>query len=245
VLGLDAWRESLAIRKEVAYVPAESPVFDWMPVKTFIAGAARLSIRWDKEFCERLLAMWEIDEQSALGKLSSGSRSKVLLITALARRTPLVILDEPTTSLDPAATDEALAELVGIAAEGTTLLVVTHQIEVANRICDRITIMDRGRAVMDADVDELKSSWATIDFSGTALAGSIEKWEEVKKVTTYDQFTRALVRSSPAAVAERARMMGAEVIAVQPLTLREVYLAVTNRADDEKEIVDDKEDHLA
>jgi ABC-2 type transport system ATP-binding protein len=176
---------------------------------------------------------WEIDERASLGQLSTGARTRILLVAALARRPDILLLDEPTTGLDPAATDDALTELVGFAADGVTIVLLTHHIEVVDRICDRVTIMTSGRALLTSDLEDMRSSWAFIDVTGESRPEEMHRWEEVTSATRHDEFTRLLVHAQPAAVVDRLRLLGAEIASVHPLTLREVYMAITPRAGDD------------
>ena len=233
VFGRDAWRESLGIRSRVAYVPAERTVFDWMQVGKFIGGVASLSNRWDSEYADRLIRRWEIDKRASMGHLSTGARTRVLLVAALARRPDILLLDEPATGLDPSATDDALSELIGFAADGTTIVLVTHQIEVVDRICDRVTIMSSGHALLTSDLEDMRSSWAAIDVTGESRPEEMHQWEEVTSATRRDEYTRLIVHAKPAAVIDRLRLIGAEIASVHPLTLREVYMAITPRAADD------------
>jgi ABC-2 type transport system ATP-binding protein len=233
VFGRDVWRESLGIRSRVAYVPAERTVFDWMQVGKFIGGVTSLSKRWDSEYADRLIRRWEIDKRASMGQLSTGARTRVLLVAALARRPDILLLDEPTTGLDPAATDDALSELIGFAADGTTIVLVTHHIEVVDRICDRVTIMSSGHALLTSDLEDMRSSWAVIDVTGPSRPEEMHQWEEVTSATRRDEYTRLIVHANPAAVVDRLRLLGAEIASVHPLTLREVYLGVTPRAADD------------
>ncbi|HEU4557218.1 MAG TPA: ABC transporter ATP-binding protein, partial [Longimicrobium sp.] len=159
VLGRDAWRDSLDVRREVAFVPEERSVFGWMRTADFIDRVARLSPRWDATVASRLARRWEIDGSGRLRTLSQGTRSRVLLLVALARRASLLLLDEPTTGLDPAAVDDALQELVQAAADGATVLLVTHRLDEVERICDRVAVMSDGRAVLQGDLDDLRATW--------------------------------------------------------------------------------------
>jgi ABC-2 type transport system ATP-binding protein len=233
VFERDVWRESLGIRSRVAHVPAERTVFDWMQVGKFVGGVAALSKRWDSDYADRLIRRWEIDKRASMGQLSTGARTRVLLVAALARRPDILLLDEPTTGLDPAATDDALSELIGFAADGTTIVLVTHHIDVVDRICDRVTIMSGGRALLTSDLEDMRSSWAVIDVTGPSRPDEMHQWEEVTSATRRDEYTRLIVHSQPAAVVDRLRLLGAEIASVHPLTLREVYMTITPRAADE------------
>jgi ABC-2 type transport system ATP-binding protein len=227
VLGRDAFRESLAIRREVAYVPETRAIFGWMRAADFIAGVAAVSHRWDAACAARLAGRWAVDGQARIRELSAGGRSRLLLLVALARRAALLVLDEPTTGLDPAAVDDALSALAGAAADGATILLVTHRLEEVERICDRVVMMSEGRAMMQADLDDLRAAWRVIEVAGHPAPDRMRTWEEVAAVMPYGEHARLLVRTDPDAVAARLRMLGAEVTDVRTLTLREIYLATT------------------
>jgi ABC-2 type transport system ATP-binding protein len=227
VLGRDTRRESLAIRREVAFVPESRSLFGWMRVDHFVAGAAALSLRWDAAYAARLLERWEIDRRVRLRELSHGTRSRLLLLVALARRASLLLLDEPTTGLDPAMVGDALSELTMAAADGATILLVTHRLEEVERICDRIVVLTEGRSALQADLDELRASWRVIEVAGHPAPDRLQRWEEVGAVTPFGEHVRLLVRSDPDTVIERLRLLGATVVDVRPLTLREIYLSTT------------------
>jgi ABC-2 type transport system ATP-binding protein len=228
VFGLDAQRDSLAIRERVSFVPAERAIFGWMRAEQFVARVARWSERWDAARAARLMARWRIDGRARLRELSSGTQSRLLLLVALARGASLLVLDEPTTGLDPEAVDDALSELAIAAADGATVLLVTHRLEEVERICDRVVVMQDGRALVQADLDDLRAGWRTIEVAGHPVVDRLATWEEVAHVTRFGEHARMLVHSDADVVVERLRMLGAEVTSERPLTLREIYLAITH-----------------
>ncbi len=230
VFGLDAVRDSLAIRREVAFVPEERSMFGWMRAGQLARHVAALSPAWDRPLAMRLARAWGIEEGMRLRELSPGTRSRLMLLVALARRARLLVLDEPTAGLDPATVDEALSELALAAADGATVLLVTHRLEEVERICDRVAVVSGGRAVLQGDLDELRGDWRTVDVVGHPAPARLGTWEEVSSVAIHGERARLLVRSAPDAVVARLRMLGAEVTDVRPVSLREIYLAAT-RAD--------------
>jgi ABC-2 type transport system ATP-binding protein len=228
VLGHDAQRDSLAIRERTAFVPAERAIFGWMRADQFVSGVARWSKSWDAERATRLMDRWRIDGRARMRELSSGTQSRLLLLVALARGASLLVLDEPTTGLDPEAVEDALFELAIAAADGATVLLVTHRLEEVERICDRVVVMDEGRALLQADLDDLRAAWRAIDVANHSVLDRVTTWEEVAHVKRYgEDHARLLVHTDADAVMDRLRMLGAEVTSERPLTLREIYLAIT------------------
>ena len=228
VLGRDVSQQKFAIRREIGFVPESRSIFGWMRAGDFMARVATLSPTWDATLAGRLAARWEIEQGARMRELSSGTRGRLLLLVALARRAKLLLLDEPTTGLDPKVVDDVLSELAAAAADGATVLLVTHRLEEVDRICDRVVMMRGGRSVLSADLDDLRTSWRAIDVRGHSAPERLRTWEEVATILPHGEHTRLLVHSDPEAVAARVRLLGAEVTSTRALSLREIYLTCTH-----------------
>ena len=92
------------------------------------------------------------------GTYSGGMKRRLDLASALMHQPPLLILDEPTEGLDPQSRTALWEELERISAEGTTMLLTTHYMEEADRLCSRLAIVDNGRIVVDGEPQELKET---------------------------------------------------------------------------------------
>jgi ABC-2 type transport system ATP-binding protein len=116
----------------------------------------------------------EARRRSAFGSLSGGERQRLFLVLALLNRPRLVILDELTQGLDPAARRDVWAAVEQLRADGTTVLLVTHELDEAEALCDRVVAM-RGGRVLDAgapaDLVARHAGWAKVRFS---WAGPVE-----------------------------------------------------------------------
>jgi lipooligosaccharide transport system ATP-binding protein len=102
-------------------------------------------------------------------ELSGGMRQRLLIARALVNRPAVVVLDEPTTGLDPQARRGVWDVLAGLRAEGVTLLLTTHYMEEAARLCDRLVIMDRGKVVDEGAPVELTARHRQPDLEGVFL----------------------------------------------------------------------------
>lgn len=237
VLGHDVVRDAAAARECVAFAPERRLVFGWMRVSEFLSGIAALSKRWDAAYAERLANRWRIPATARIDTLEPTAHSRLLLLTALARRAELLVVDEPTAGLDPAGTDDVLGELAAATADGATVLLATHRLDEVERICDRVVVLRGGKAVLQESMDTLHANWRVIDLAGPFTAEQLLTWEEVVTVVPYGEHRRLIVRRSPDAVADRVRMLGGEVLNVRPLALREIYLTLTgtDRPDDPRD----------
>ncbi|OGO58628.1 MAG: multidrug ABC transporter ATP-binding protein [Chloroflexi bacterium RBG_16_69_14] len=147
VLGLDPATESRALRRRIGSQLQESGLPDRMRVGEALSLFSSLTPGgpdW-----RDVMAEWDLADKagSAFGALSGGQRQRLLVALALVNHPELVFLDEMTTGLDPAARRVAWDLIERIHQRGTTIILVTHFMEEAERLCDRLAIVDAGRVI--------------------------------------------------------------------------------------------------
>ncbi len=161
VAGLDVARQGLAVRELIGYVPQAISIDGALTARENLEFYARVTGVPRRERRERIDDAVEAMSLSSfldrLGRtLSGGMLRRLEVATALLNRPQVLFLDEPTVGLDPTAR-RLVWERLGVLREevGTTLLVTTHQMEEAERRCERIAIMDHGRLAAQGTPDEL------------------------------------------------------------------------------------------
>ncbi len=124
---------------------------------------------------EELLAMVELSDarKQMAGKISGGQRQRLALATAIAGEPDILVLDEPTTGVDPAARRQIWTILEGLRSRGATLLLTTHFMDEAERLCDRVVLMEAGRILDQGTVPELlaRGQASSLDDLFLRLAG--------------------------------------------------------------------------
>src|SRR5205807_4900783 len=119
----------------------------------------------DDNFAEELRRQFDLDPSARIKTLSQGQRARTGLLAALAFRPELLVLDEPSTGLDPIVRREILAAIIRtIAEEGRTVLFSSHLLEEVERVADHVAMIDRGRIVLCEPLDELKASHRRLTF---------------------------------------------------------------------------------
>ncbi len=162
VCGEDVVEHSLAIRKRIGYLPEHNPLYLDMYVREylqFIGSMYRISGR---KLAERVGEMIELcglglEQNKLIGALSKGYRQRVGLAQALIHDPQVLILDEPTTGLDPNQLSEIRSLIKGISTYKTVIF-STHIMQEVQALCDRVVIIDRGNIVIDSPIDALQSS---------------------------------------------------------------------------------------
>jgi ABC-2 type transport system ATP-binding protein len=155
VAGHDCWRDSVAVRRQVAYLPGELRLYENMTGRQIVEFLARLRGQPVNGEVTALARRFDIDLARPLVQLSSGMKRKVALLAVLVPRVPLLILDEPTNTLDPTMRDELLGQLREARDRGQTVLFSSHVLAEVERVCDRVGILQRGRLVLEQTIAEL------------------------------------------------------------------------------------------
>ena len=145
--GHHCWRDSVAARRQVAYLPGELRLYENMTCRQLVAFLSRLRDQPARSDLDALAGRLEIDLDKPIAHLSSGMKRKVALLQVLITRAPLLILDEPTNTLDPTMRDELLAQLRLAREQGQAVLFSSHVLSEVEQVCDRVGILQRGRLV--------------------------------------------------------------------------------------------------
>lgn len=156
VAGFDCWRDSVEVRKRVSYLPGELRLYEGMTGRTLIRFLGSLRGEGEPNSIDQLARQLDIDLDRPLTQLSSGMKRKVALIAVLTPPVPLVILDEPTNTLDPTMRDELLAQLRLAKANGKAVLFSSHVLQEVEAVCDRVVILKKGQLVHEENVIELR-----------------------------------------------------------------------------------------
>jgi ABC-2 type transport system ATP-binding protein len=145
--GYDCWQESLEVRKRVTYLPGELRLYETMTGRQLVKFLGQLRGEDPGAEVDRLAKRLDIDPDRPLTQMSSGMKRKIALMTVLVPKVPLIILDEPTNTLDPTMRDELLDQLKLAKSEGKAVLFSSHVLQEVEAVCDRVAILRRGQLV--------------------------------------------------------------------------------------------------
>ena len=155
----DVVEESLAVRKLVGYLPEHNPLYLDMYVKeylSFIGSMYKLSGTTLRQSVQKMIELCrlELEQRKLIGALSKGYRQRVGLAQALIHDPQVLILDEPTTGLDPNQLGE-IRHLIKEISREKTVIFSTHIMQEVQALCDRVVIINRGNIVVNASLEEL------------------------------------------------------------------------------------------
>ena len=157
IFGLDICQHSREIRSRIGYLPGELALYEDLTGRELLRYFAHLRGGVDWNFVEELAEPLKCDLSKLIRSLSHGNKQKVGLIQAFMHKPELLILDEPTLGLDPLIQQEFYQLIAAVKADGRTVLLSSHILPEAERICDRVGIIREGQVIAVESVESLKA----------------------------------------------------------------------------------------
>jgi ABC-2 type transport system ATP-binding protein len=226
MLGADPWRDATALHRRLAYVPGDVTLWPNLSGGEVIDLLGRLRGGLDPKRKAHLIARFDLDPTKKGRTYSKGNRQKVALIAALASDVELLLLDEPTSGLDPlmeAVFRECIEE---DRQRGRTVLLSSHILAEVEALCDRVTIIRRGRTVESGTLDELRHLTRTsISAELATLPTGLAELQGVHNLQVDGTRVRFEVDTAALDAALRhLTQFGVRSMISQPPTLEELFL---------------------
>lgn len=156
VFGMDAWRDSTKIRARIGYLPGDVRLYPNLTGQRTIRFVAAARGPGGCVDAERLTKVFELDLRPRVRTYSTGMRQKLGLILAMMHRPELLILDEPSSGLDPLMQQVLRRELLSAVDEGRTVLFSSHSLPETEHLCEEVAILREGRLVAAERISELR-----------------------------------------------------------------------------------------
>jgi ABC-2 type transport system ATP-binding protein len=228
VFGLDPVADPVRTLGRIGYLSENRELPEWMRIHQLISYSQAFYPNWDPDYAESLRNMFELDPKAYVRALSRGQRARAGLLVALAHRPDLLVLDEPSSGLDPVVRRDILGAIIRtIADEGRTVLFSSHLLDEVERVADRIAILHHGRIQLCAPMDQILSSHRRVRLRLSSAVsrfptegiwihceGSGHDWSVVAEGEMHDIQT------------EVSRLQ-AEILTVEPMNLDDIFVART------------------
>jgi ABC-2 type transport system ATP-binding protein len=159
VFGLDPVADPVAVLSRIGYLSEENDVPGWMRIDELIRYSRAFYPAWDDAYAEELRRTFALDPAAKIRNLSKGQKARAGLLVALAYRPELLLLDEPSSGLDPIVRRDILGAVIRtIADEGRTVLFSSHLLEEVEQVADHVTMIHQGKVVLSATLAVIKES---------------------------------------------------------------------------------------
>ena len=159
VFGLDPVTDPVGVLSRTGYLSEERDLPGWMRVDELIRYSRAFYPAWDDAYAEELREAFALEPSATIKNLSKGEKARVGLLVALAYRPELLVLDEPSTGLDPVVRRDILDAIIRtIADEGRTVLFSSHLLDEVERVADHVTMISHGHIVLSAPLADIRES---------------------------------------------------------------------------------------
>ena len=226
VFGLDPVADPVGVLGRIGYLSENRDLPAWMRVDELMRYTQAFYPRWDAAYAGQLRRHFGLEPSARIRHLSRGEIAKAGLLVALAHRPELLLLDEPSSGLDPVVRRDILEAIIRtVAEEGRTVLFSSHLLDEVERVSDRLAMMVEGRFVLSGTLDEIKEShhqftlrFDTAPAQPPVLAGALS-------VAGAGLEWTVIANGARGALVEAAGRLGARIVAQRYPSLDEIFVA--------------------
>ena len=232
-LGHSMPARQVAAKWDIGFASEDMRLYDSMTLGWHMNFMRSIYSTWDSTYAELLLKRFGLRAEQKIKGLSHGQRVKSALLLVLARKPKLLVLDEPTTGLDPVARHEILRELTNVMAdEGRTILFSSHNTQDVEQISDQITFIDRGRIIDSMDKELYLDRWRRLRLE-VPLGIDLPAFPGIIGLERQGRLAVATSNAFVPDLANAYESSGARVQRIENMTLEEIFIANVERSREE------------
>lgn len=197
VNGMESWTHQSEIAKLVGYVPGEIAFPDLKTGVNFIKSQAEYKGINDLSYADSLIKKLQLDPSANLKRMSKGMKQKTALVAALMADAPIIILDEPTTGLDPLMRDAFLDIIKREHEKGKTIFMSSHMFNEMEETCDRVALISNGKIIDIADMNEIRNRDVVdfkIEFNDEDSFTKFKELNSFKIIRTQEQYNQYTIQ---------------------------------------------------
>lgn len=224
VLGHRLPEAQVAAKRQIGFASEDMRLYRGQTLDWHIALVRQIWPEWDTAYAQELIRRFDLTPAQPVGGYSHGQRVKALLLLCLARRPRLLLLDEPTTGLDPVARAEVLEALADVLRdERRSVLFSSHHTHDVEQLADRIAFLHAGRLIADADKESFLDHWRRLLCQGSPSPG-LESWPELAQVRRAGSQIELKVRRWQADLPARLAAAGLTIQRADPMGLEDIFV---------------------
>lgn len=242
VNGLEAWENSSEIVKHIGYVPGEISFPDLRTGSIFLRDQAGFLGLKDMSYANSLIEKLQLDPRANLKRMSKGMKQKTALVAALMNDADIIVLDEPTTGLDPLMRDAFIEIIKEEHKKGKTILMSSHMFNEMEATCDRVALISNGEILDIADMNKIRNRRENdfkIEFNDEKSYQSFLKldYQITRKQEEYNQVTIRLNKDDINKLMNDLKVLDVKFISEIKFTLEKYFSEEINREKGEIENV--------
>lgn len=225
VLGCKLPQQQVEVKAQIGFASDDMRLYKNETLRWHMGFIQSIYPTWDPLYADHLLKVFDLNAEQKTKGFSHGQRVKAGLLLVLARRPKLVVLDEPTTGLDPVAREEVLSELADILRnEERSVLFSSHNTQDVEQLSDSITFLHKGKLLDSQDKETYLDRWRRILFTGN-LDTTTLRVPGLVKVKQNGSLFELVVNQYQDSVVECLQGQGASVSSIEPMSLEKIFVA--------------------
>ena len=229
VLGYRLPEQQVQAKAEIGFASEDMRLYKNKDMDWHMGFIQSVFPRWDATYAAHLLKKFDLKANQNIKGFSHGQRVKASLLLLLARRPNLLILDEPTTGLDPVARSEVIDELADVLRDDKrSVLFSSHNTQDIEQLSDSITFLHDGRLLASQNIDDFLNNWRSIRCQG-ALAASDICLPDLARVKKSGSLMNLQVDNYRDDNLDVLRAQGLEIVEVVRMTLEEIFIATVKK----------------
>jgi ABC-2 type transport system ATP-binding protein len=226
VFGRDPVADPVGVLGQVGYLSEQPDLPGWMRVSELMRYTSAFYPRWDSAYAEQLRVGFGLPPDQRLKSLSKGQQAKAGLLIAQAHRPDLLLLDEPSSGLDPLVRRDILEAVIRtVADEGRTVFFSSHLLEEIERVSDHIAMLHRGRVVFFGALDQVKSQHRCFTLRFAGPQASAPTVEGALNLSGTGREWSVLCNGGRHELPSVAARLGAEIVEERAPSLNEIFVA--------------------
>jgi len=224
VLGRPMPAQQVAVKQELGFASEDMRLYKSQSLRWHMDFIRSIYPGWDEAYAAQLLKRFDLRAEQKVAGYSHGQRVKALLLLNFARRPRLLLLDEPTTGLDPVARDEVLEALADILRDDArSVLFSSHNTRDIEQLADTITFVHQGRLIESKDKESFLDDWRRIVCQG-AWPANEGNWPEVAAARQNGSLVELKVRKFSEALLGRLQGQGLEIRSTEAMSLEDIFV---------------------
>jgi ABC-2 type transport system ATP-binding protein len=226
VFGRDPVADPVGVLSRVGYLSEYRDLPAWMRVDELLNYTRAFYPKWDSQYAEELREQFGLDPAQRVRSLSQGQQAKAGLLLALAFRPEPLLLDEPSSGLDPVVRRDILEAIIRtVAEEGRTVFFSSHLLDEVERVSDQLAMIRDGRIVLCGRLDDIKQGHRQLIVRFEAALTTAPRFESALTLRGTGREWRLLCKGDRSQVLAEVSAAGAEVISEHVPSLDEIFVA--------------------
>jgi ABC-2 type transport system ATP-binding protein len=232
VFGLDPVRHPTRVLSRIGYLSEVRDLPPWMCVEELLHYTRAFYSGWDAVYAEDLREQFGLSRNAIVRTLSQGQQARTGLLIALAYRPDLLLLDEPSSGLDPVVRRDILEAIIRtVAEEGRTVLFSSHLLDEVERVADQVAMIRDGRVVLCGRLDDIKQAHRRVVMRFASPLNAPPRIERSLAISGAGREWTVLCRADRSQLAGAAASLGATIVAEDHPSLDEIFVAQSARRD--------------